>query len=320
MPIPGFDTPPIGHVEPLLFGLALSADAYAGADAATLQDDGFDIGDARLSLRGELQKGWGYFIQTDVVSSPALLDLEVKWSSEEVGFLIKAGYFRVPVSGELQIAAPYLDLIERSQIVNSVAPDRQVGIEIDQQIVGSALVVRAGLFNGNGLDTNDNNRFLYALRLEGNIPLAIETETDGWFLEYGISGAYSKDRDADLGGELPNPFRGTRAMGGADMRLNMQSVFVSVEGLYASLDRFDLSRRNVFGYQATVGWNATNSIQLLARYDSFWGGSLASDLDLAIASIVIAFIPHITLQTELRVPTRGASPTPGAIASLTVLF
>lgn len=287
--LPGLDEPPIGHRTPLRFGMLLTGEAAVGADAANRRDDGFSLADARLSVRGDLEKGFGYFVNTDLRSTPALLDLEIQWLDEDLGFLIKTGFFRVPVSGELQIAAPALDLIDRSQIVDAVAPGRQIGVEIDQRIAGDALVLRVGAFNGNGLDPNDDNRLLYTLRLAGGVALGeIEAQASSpakepWRLHYGASGAYSKGRDARLGLDLPRNFRGSRALGGADVRLSRAGFFLSAEGLYASIDPSALSRRDVFGYQTTIGWYATRSVQLLARYDAFWAGSLASDL--AIASV-----------------------------------
>lgn len=211
-----------------------------------------------------------------------------------------------------------MDFIERSQITRALAPARQIGVQLDQQLLGDALVARAGVFNGNGLADNDDERFLYILRFDGR------TQTrDGetvHFFEYGLNGAYSEDGAAKLGLSLSDSFAGKRWLAGADARWTVGPVFVSAEGIYGSIDPNGMSRRNVYGYQASVGWDVSRLIQLLVRYDALYAASLQSDRDLAIASTVINFSQIISLQLELRVPTRGEPPTPGSAASLTVTF
>ena len=307
--------------------MLLTAEAAAGADVANRRDDGFSVADARLMMRGLLEGGFYYFLQGNLISTPSILDLEIGWRHDPSGFGARAGFFRTPVSGELQIGAPFLDLIDRSQIVQAVSPDRQIGIELSQDIVGEKLVVRAGAFNGNGFKKNDDNRLLYAIRFEGVVPLGaarIVADADAsdsrWRIRYGASGSYSKDRDARLGLNLPSRFRGTRAIGGADLRLERDGFFLSAEFLYASLDFRTLERRDVYGGQFTAGWKITRLVQVLARYDALSAGSLTSDLDLAIASLVLNFTRHISLQTDLRVPARGAAPTPGGVVNLNVTF
>jgi hypothetical protein len=308
-------TPP-GHIQPLRFGMLLTADAYLGPDRATDNDAGFDLSDARLSFGGELEKGFGYFVQANLVDSRPVLDMIIKWKAEPYGFQISAGYFRTRFAGEFVIPAPRLDFVERSQIVRALSPGRQVGIQIDQEIVGEALVAHAGVFNGNGLDTNDDERFLYVLRFDGRIQCG---EFDSVF-EYGINGAYSEDDDTDLGFDFPKSFAGKRWLAGADARWTMGSVFVSAEGLYGSIDPNGRSYHDVYGYQASVGWTLNRLIQLLVRYDAFYAASLQEDRDLAIGSIVFNFTEIISLQGELRVPTRGEQPSPGGVASLNVTF
>lgn len=313
-------TPP-GHIEPLRFGMLLSADAAVGPSNVTNLNAGFEVGDARLSVRGLLEKGFGYYIQANFAESTVLQDLEIEWSSREIGFRAKAGYYRTPFSGEVQIPDADIDFIERSQIVRAVAVERQIGLQLDQQILGDRLVARAGAFNGNGLDENDDQRFLYMLRFDGRIDLSdAENDEGAGRIEYGLNGGYSKDRAASLGEDLPDPFEGERWMAGADMRWSRDTLFVSAEAIYASLEPVGSTRRDVYGFQASVGWTAHPIVQVLARYDSFWAGSLTSDQDLAIASLVLNFTEYINLQTDLRVPVRGEPPRPGGLASLSIIF
>jgi hypothetical protein len=315
---------PPGHVEPLTFGMLLAVDAAAGPRIATTRAPGLSIGDARLRLIGEVEYGFSYLLQTNFIDRPALLDAQINWTAETTGSRISAGYFRTPTSGELLIAAPDLDLIDRATVVRALAPGRQVGVQLNQPIVDRRMVARAGVFNGNGLNQNDDNRFLYTLRIDGVFDDESSAETyaspplEG--LSYGVSAAYSEDDQARLGLDLPAPFSGTRWLAGGDLRWQSGPLLLSAEGLYSSIDLRNASRRDLFGYQATIGWTFNALVQILARYDAFWGGSLVSDRDFAIASLSLSFGRYVFLQTELRVPTRGEGPTPGGAASLSIQF
>ncbi len=346
-----FEITPPGHIEPLHFIGLFAVDAGLGPDSVTNFDGGYDITDARLAMGGKLEQGFGYFVQANLIQSTPLLDLVLDWTGPHsshadgggndsgagfgAGLRIAAGYFRTPFSAELLIGAPNLDFINRSQIVRALAPGRQVGIQIDQKLAGNAAVLHVGAFNGNGLNTNDDERLLYMMRLDGKIPCAcggrettateranglitpnIKTE---W--QYGLNVAYSEDDDAKLGLGLRDRFEGKRLLSGADLRWTRGNVFISAEAIYGRVAPSGPGGgRDVYGYQGTLGWTITKMFQALLRYDALWAGSLASDRDLAIASLVMAFSKYVSVQSELRVPARGAPPTPGGIVNLTFQF
>lgn len=336
-----FEITPPGHVEPLYFIGLFAADAGVGPNSVTDFDGGYDITDARLAMGGRLEKGFGYFLQANLIQSTPLLDLILDWNGPAAGngfgsgLRLAAGYFRTPFGGELLIGAPNLDFINRSQIVRALAPGRQVGLQIDQKLVGDAAVLHIGAFNGNGLNTNDDERLLYMMRLDGTIQCACglgeatvteranglvapapETE---W--RYGLNVAYSEDDDARLGLGLRDRFEGKRLLSGADLRWTRDKLFLSAEAIYGRIaPRGPGGGRDVYGYQASLGWKITEMFQALIRYDALWAGSLVSDRDLAIASLVVTFSKYVSIQSELRVPVRGESPTPGGIVNLTFQF
>lgn len=352
-----FEITPPGHVEPLSFIGLFAVDAGIGPDGVTDFDGGYDITDARLAVGGRLEKGFGYFVQANLIRSTPLLDLVLDWTGPQPGthpgsgtgsgtassfpsgigsgLRIAAGYFRTPFSGELLIGAPNLDFINRSQIVRALAPGRQVGIQIDQKLAGDAAVLHVGAFNGNGFSTNDDERLLYMLRIDGAISCLcggretsvterangldtthIETE---W--RYGLNVAYSEDDDAQLGLGLGDRFEGKRLLSGADLRWTRDNVFLSAEAIYGRIAPSGPGGgRDVYGYQATLGWKITEMFQALVRYDALWAGSLASDRDLAIASLVVTFSQYVSIQSELRVPVRGEPLKPGGVVNLTFQF
>lgn len=294
--------------------MLLSAQGDVGPADANAKQSGFDITDARLLVRGKLEKGWGYLLQTEFTFSAPILDLIIDWESADAGTRISTGLFRSPFSAELLIAAPDLDLIDRSQIVRALAPARQVGIQLDQQLLGDALVARAGIFNGEGRSANSDAEFLYMLRFDGRIDCG-----DGVEFEYGLNGAYSNDDEFDRDLSSGNRDVNT-ALAGGDFRLSNGPVFFSAEGIYGSFTSSVTPNHETWGYHASVGWELSRLVQLLARYDSFTSNGLQEDRDLAIGSMVLNFTDYVNLQVELRVPTRGEKPTPGAAGSLSVQF
>lgn len=312
-----FQIQPPGHVKPLRFGGLLTFAGFVGRRDATATEAGFDITDARLLVEGELEKGFGYLAQAEFTKSTPLLDLVINWKPAEHGFRASAGYFRSPFSAEQLIPDPQLDFTDRSQIVNALAPSRQIGIQVDQLILGKALIVHAGVFNGNGLDANDDDRFLYMLRLDG----ASDCGED-WKVSYGINAAHSDDENAEIGIDDYTPLNGKRWIAGGDMRATRGPFFFSAEALWGFFDDETFRNDQVWGYQASAGWQVTDLVQLLARYDAFHAGDLdrAQDRDFAIASVNFNFTKIISLQFELRVPTRGVGPSPGGIVNLNATF
>ncbi len=132
------------------------------------KNDGFDLRRARLRLKGDITPVFGYNVQVDLADKPKLLDAygEVRIA----GFLIiTAGQFLIPFSLENLTATSKLDLIERAQVVESMAGyskdvtgnqyGRDIGIMAGGTIVKntdrSVLEYRLGLFNGSGINIPD---------------------------------------------------------------------------------------------------------------------------------------------------------------------
>ena len=308
---------PPGHVKPLRFGMLLTGQIDVGPDHANGQNTGFRASDARLLVEGHLEEGFSYLLQSEFRRDTPLLDLILRWESEG-GTMLHAGYFRTPTSGELLIAAPDLDFIDRAQIVRTLAADRQVGLQIDQPILGRALVARAGVFGGDGLDGGDDKKFLYTGRVDG-VVTCDDGETE---FAYGASAFHSRDEEAVPGfAAIVGPgLQADRTVAGADVRVTHGPFLFSAEGMWGALDSFDVPDQEIWGYQGSVGWTINRLIQVLARYDSLHGEGAVSDLDLAIGSLVLNFTDYVNLQAEIRVPTRGEGPVPGGAANLNIQF
>ncbi|MEW5900344.1 MAG: porin [Acidobacteriota bacterium] len=137
--------------------------AYTCWDKGT---DTYAIKRARLTLSGELVKNIRYRMQVDAVKSPMLIDFEVDFIFRP-SFSLKIGQYYVPFSLENRTSDSEMDTINRSQVVDGLAPGRDIGAQgrdIGAMAVGkfSIFEYMAGVFNGAGinrLDTNESKDF-----------------------------------------------------------------------------------------------------------------------------------------------------------------
>lgn len=306
-----------GHIEPLRFNALLFMEGDVGPRGVNGVAPGFNVTDARLGLRGQMEQGFSYFIQAEFKKADPLLDLILEWRASESGTRIRTGTFRTPFSEEFQIGAPDLDFVERAQVARALAPARQVGFQLDQELAGEHLVVRAGVFNGEGQSVQRDERLLYTLRLDGETVTTGDCEVR---VGYGINGAFTNDAGySALAASLP--LRDPEIwLGGGDIRIEHGAFLYSAEGIYGSVESQGEPDRDIWGYQASVGWQVLDWLQLLARYDALHGEGPLDGSDLAIGSAAIDFTAYVNLQLEIRVPTRGSESTPGGAASFGVQF
>ena len=234
-------------------------------------NNGFNISNFRLSLRGELDRGFAYFVQANFIASPAILDARLSYRLSP-GFTLDAGQFKVPFSKEFLTTADAIDFVNRSQVVAALVPGRDIGVQLRSELAGPAVTATLGGFNGNRSETNnnDNGEFLYA----GRLALAPSSGS----LELGVNAAYSRDRNATVAGES---FRGKRFLAGGDIRWQEGPVLLAGEYIYASL-KSSGAEINPAGFHATAGYMVAQNQQLLFRFDSFRPDGQSADSDQVI--------------------------------------
>lgn len=214
----------------------------------------FNVATTRLRLSGRGGSGFRYMAQTDFTRSLVLLDARVGYRFSP-GATLRTGLFKAPFSGEFLTGAANIDFINRSRVVNTYAPNRQVGASLYGE-TGGALGYEIGIFNGNGrtLSGNDNNRFMYS----GRLTFSPDLQTGG--LEIGANVAFSEDA---LSG-----FRGTRTLIGVDARFERGPWLLSGELIRAELEPVGATGREPIGYHLTAGYSPVpDRHQLLVRLD-----------------------------------------------------
>lgn len=247
--------------------------------------DGFRVHDARVRASGRIGIVFDWLVQAEwdprrdeVRLLDAVLSLPVADALE-----VELGQLKAPFGKEALREKGELVFVERSQASLLLAPGRQVGVRAGGEALEGRLRYRGGVFNGNGRTLeNDDDRFLYAARVEYNNVGAAEFY-DELVVEVGGNVAFSRDSAVDLGAELPrevemagldlSSFRGDRLLLGGDLRLGYRGFFLRGEYLRAELERSapvpgtddDLSLEG--GYLAG-GYNLWGAIEGVVRWDA----------------------------------------------------
>lgn len=244
--------------------------------------NGFRVANFRLKLSGELDGGYGYGLQTNFAAAPAILDAELHYRLADA-LVLQAGQFKAPFSRELLTGAGDLDFIDRARIVSALAPSRQMGVQARGRIHGR-LEYGAGAFNGNGIGArlNDDGRLMGVARASW-WPLGF-SRGGGRSLELGANLAYSRDGNVNLG-SLVSGFEGRRTVWGMDLRFTDRRWLVAGEIVGARLAALNAGTTRPKGWQATIGFQPTPRLQLLARWDALRGNGLAADGNLLVLGV-----------------------------------
>lgn len=224
-------------------------------------NNGFNISNMRISLNGELDRQFGYMLQTNFINSPAVLDAKLYLRLNQ-NTTLQAGLFKAPFSKEFLVAAESIDMVNRSQVVSQLVPGRQIGMQLG--IKNDVLEVDAGLFNGNGYgdNGNDNNDLMVVGRL------TVSPQLENAKLEAGLNGAISNDRNVRVAGDR---FRGQRMLLGGDIRFEQNKLLLAGEYIYAALDSSGPAAQEVNprGFHVTAGYMVIPDHQFLLRWDQF---------------------------------------------------
>ena len=253
----------VGKGGALQLGGLVQADLRLGQENVP---DGFRARSARLRAGGEV-KGLAYVVQTDFTSSDVLLDAYVQLPFADRAW-IQGGLFKTPYSAELLSPRPRIRFAERAQAVNALAPARQAGLKLGGDLpVGGGdteVTVTLGMFNGTrGLQTNDNDHFLYLGRLSGGGSLGPGR------LDLGASAGYSVDDGVTIPNTISS-FSGTRFLFQADAEYEAGRWLLAGEVHAASLDPdMPVDSRSPVGFYVTAGAEVADRHQVLARLDSY---------------------------------------------------
>ncbi len=295
----------------LVRGTELGVGALLQVDGAVRRTEApntFELRVARLRFQGAAHR-LQFFVQTDFLRSPAVLDTRLQFALSEV-VSVAAGLYKAPFSSEFLLFRGDLTFLERSRVVNALAPRRQTGVSVRADLVPDRLRMEAGVFNGNGarLRINDNDAFLYVGRIMSTHPLG----RDGQLI-LGANGAYSLDEAVALS-PAPSSFSGQRVVGGLDVRLTWDAWLLAAEGIAARLAPSDGPAYKPHGFHVTGGYRVAPRHQVVIRADVYSDDRAATDESTEmLVGYNVAWTPTATLQVNYRAPAEDiARATVGA--------
>jgi phosphate-selective porin len=208
------------------------------------------INRARLTAAGTIATGFSYRIQgefrTGTVgtgkASASLTDAYIRWAHQSFG--VQVGQYKTPFTREYLTSIADIETLDRSTVVDSLAPKRDIGITTDYQF-GKHLLVTAGAYNGEGQNVTANK--------------------DSTAL--GVARAVLKPiPEIAIGGNVARYF-GDSTRYGADVSFENKKLVV--RGEYVGQARDQLGGKDDWGWFALAGYRVVPAVQLVGKYERF---------------------------------------------------
>jgi phosphate-selective porin len=123
--------------------------------------DNFSVRRSRLTLSGDIMKKMRYKLQMDIAKTPTLLDAMMEYEFSKA-FQLRVGQFLIPFSLENVTATSDVDMVNRSQPEEKLAPGRDnsaQGRDVGVSVFGTYSIVdyTVALLNGAGINKADTN-------------------------------------------------------------------------------------------------------------------------------------------------------------------
>lgn len=156
-------------ILPKISGIINLRHQYSTEDKNYLNGkNGFDVRRLYLDFRGNVTKELSYRIQLDFAGTPRILDAYAEWKPTKfIG--LQAGQFKIPYTLENPYSPNTLETADNSQIITALITDiagnknngRDIGISLNGNLFSqkdyNLIEYKIGLYNGNVINTTDNN-------------------------------------------------------------------------------------------------------------------------------------------------------------------
>ncbi|MBD3224226.1 MAG: hypothetical protein GF313_05815 [Caldithrix sp.] len=223
----------------------------------------FEATNARLSVRGLIDDKFYYRMFFNLVSEPNLLDAFLGYRHSNA-LRITAGAMKPRQTLDYIPDPGSKDFIDRTKITGLLVQSREIGVSAEGDVNG--LYYFSGIFNGNKLSSNNNNKF-YSI---GRLQYTFETIFPGT-MQLAVQGSYGESPNVRSGSSGPI-LRGERMIYGGDMRLETDRFLLACEYLTGQLDLMDITdkKEKIYGYYVTAGYKMFKETMFLGRCQS-WG-------------------------------------------------
>ncbi len=321
-------TPAVAEEEPLTDQIVsvVQHDAFtlntilqAGLNYS-FDDDGFHGGrsfqaaNARLSIRGMLDRGFFYRVHVNMVSEPNLLDLFIGYRHSDA-FRITAGAQKPRQSADFIPNPGETDFARRARITGQLVQSREIGVSADGSFGG--LYYYAGLFNGSRLQSNTNNKF-YGI---GRLQYTLEDQVPG-SLQLAVQGSHGDSEGIQSGNAGPI-LDGERTIFGADLRWEADPFLLAAEYMTGDLETQMMPEvtETISGFYLTGGYWIRDNTIVSGRYQS-WGYDEADWRDNQLTVGVLHLFTSVTslmFNFDTYLPDEGDN-MHGASVYLQVMF
>ena len=231
------------------------------------------INRARLQATGTIATGFSYKVQGEFRTGSAgrgasvsLTDAFIRWSRNSFG--VQVGQFKTPFTVEYLLSVADMEALDRSTVVDSLAPKRDIGLMAEYQL-GSHVLVSGGVFNGEGINVtaNRDSTVLGVARvaLKPVPQITIGVNAARWFgdsTRYGVDAQYQDTR-------------------------------LLARGEYVGGARDSLGGKDDWGWYGVAGFKVIPAVQVIAKYEDFQREELSDGFKNRAISIGINTWPVI---------------------------
>lgn len=287
--------------------LNLSNDYFSGGES-------FHIGTARLGLGGSLDRNVDWRVQFRMESSPSLLDAWLAWELSSLASL-RVGSQKPQVSAEQILSTGTTDFIRRARLSGTQLNSRDIGVSLYGE--GGMFGYNLGVFNGEGIRSNQDNRFQYLFRGYYHRDL-----DNGGSVELGTNAMTGSCYDLSCSPSSLN-MAGNRTTAGVDIRLESGPWLLSAELLTteAELTTQAIDSERITGSHLTGGYAIDEGVRLLARWD--WLEYREADTESHLLTVGYDQYLSRLLRFQLNVMAeleQGESATLGATGNIQIRF
>lgn len=268
--------------------IAFTAEYFPEEEAGT---NGFYLANARLNLKARVLEDTEFFIQTELIKSPALLDARVSWLVAQKAAVLDFGLFKAPNSAEFLLPIQDVDFTNRYQGFTRLGIGRRGGVMLRGKVAEGQFNYKLGVFNGAGLATEDG-RVSVVGRAETTQKVGSGTLTAA------LNGGWAKD---DPFGLIP-AFVGNRVLAGGDFRLTLGNFGFWGEGLFTSISPDGAESGSAFGYHASASYTLVGTWYIQGRWESLKADDFGQEQDFVVFGTGFATNDIFTLYWDAYIP------------------
>lgn len=231
----------------------------------------FQVPNARVSLRGDLDGGFYYRVFYNMASEPNLLDAFIGYRHSDA-FRLTAGAHKPTQTTDFIPAPQNTDFLGRARITGLLVQSREIGISAQGDL--GNFYYYGGLFNGTRLTGSNNNNKFYGI---GRLQYAFTNIIPG-FIRIAISGSHGDSPGIRSGSNGPL-LRGERTIFGADIHAETDLWKFKAEYLTGDLEttQFLNNEETISGYYFSGAYKHSPKFWLVGRYQT-WQFKLADEV------------------------------------------